>query len=66
MIEGRDHTSADSFIMIGPDNDRREDIYLSRDSGPASPSTLDLLAEARTYLSALVAEVMRLRALGRD
>ena len=66
MIEGRDHTSADSFIMIGPDNDRREDMYVSRDSGPASPSTLDLLAEARTYLPALIAEVMRLRALGRD
>jgi hypothetical protein len=45
-IEDRDHTAGDSFIMIGPDNDRREDMYVSRDSGPASPSTLDLLADA--------------------
>lgn len=47
-------------------NDRREDMDVSRDSEPASSSTLDLLAEARTYLPALIAEVMRLRALGRD
>jgi hypothetical protein len=66
MIEGRDHTSGDSFIMIGPDDDRREDLYVSRDSGPPDPSTLDLLAEARTYLPVLIAEVKRLRALGRD
>jgi hypothetical protein len=66
FIEGRDHTSGDSFIMVGPGNDRREDMYVSRDSGPANGSTLDLLAEARTYLPALIAEVKRLRALGRD
>ena len=65
MIEGRDHLSGDSFIMIGPDGDRREDLYVSRDSGAADPSTLDLLAEARTYLPVLIAEVKRLRALGR-
>jgi len=52
--------------MIGPDEDRREDMYVSRDSGPADPSSLDLLAEARTYLPVLVREVKRLRALGRD
>jgi hypothetical protein len=28
MIEGRDHMSGDSFIMIGPGDDRREDLYL--------------------------------------
>jgi hypothetical protein len=66
VVEGRDHTSGPSFIMIGPDDDRREDLYVSRDSGPADPSTLDVLAEARTYLPLLIAEVKRLRALGRD
>jgi hypothetical protein len=66
MIEGRDHTAGESFIMIGPDGDRREDLYVSRDSGPADPTTLELLAEARTYLPVLIAEVKRLRALGRS
>lgn len=66
MIEGRDHMSGDSFIVTGPDDDRREDLYVSRDSGPADPPTLDLLAEARTYLPVLIAEVKRLRALGQD
>src|SRR5262249_38392701 len=65
MIEGRDHTSGDSFIMIGPGHDRREDLYLSPDSGQADPLTLDLLAEARTYLPVLITEVKRLRALRR-
>jgi hypothetical protein len=64
MIEGRDHMSGDSFIMIGVEGDRREDLYVSRDSGPADSATLDLLAEARTYLPKLIAEVKRLRALG--
>lgn len=49
--------------MIGADNDRREDLYLARDSGPADRATLDLVAEARTYLPVLIAEVERLRAL---
>jgi hypothetical protein len=62
MIEARDHMSGDSFIMIGPDDDRREDLYVSRGSGPADPSTLELLAEARTYLPVLIVEVKRLRA----
>jgi hypothetical protein len=35
MIEGRNHLSGDSHIMIGPDGDRREDLYVSRDSGAA-------------------------------
>lgn len=32
-VEGRDHMSGDTFIMIGAEGDRREDLYLSRDSG---------------------------------
>jgi len=66
MIEGRDHMSGDSFIMIGPDDDRRADLYMSRDSGRADPLTLDLIAEARTYLPVLITEVKRLRSLSRD
>ncbi len=61
MVEGRDHVSGDSFIVVGEMDDRREDLYLSRDSGPADAATLDLVAAARTYLPALVAEIRRLR-----
>jgi hypothetical protein len=62
-VEGRDHRSGDSFIMSGAPDDRREDIYLSRDSGPAIAADLDLIAAARTYLPLLVAEVRRLRSM---
>lgn len=60
-VEGRDHDSGESFIMTGTPDDRREDIYVTRDSGPAIPADLDLIAAARTYLPLLVAEVQRLR-----
>jgi hypothetical protein len=63
MVEGRDHSSGDSFIMSGTPGDRREDIYVSRDSGPAGSADLDLIAVARTYLPVLVAEVRRLRSI---
>ena len=59
--EGRDHISGDSFIMIGAEGDRREDLYLSRDSGPADASTHDLIAEARNALPVLIGEIRRLR-----
>ena len=35
--------------------------YVTRDSAPAIPVELDLIAAARTYLPLLVAEVRRLR-----
>lgn len=57
MVEGRDHESGDSFIQVGNDGDRGEDIYVTRDSGPADASFLDLIAAARTYLPMLIAEV---------
>jgi hypothetical protein len=41
MVEGRDHCSGDSFIQVGRDDDRAEDMYVSRDSGPAGPAELD-------------------------
>lgn len=53
--------SGDDFIMVGDDDDRREDIYVNRDSGPADGATLDLIAAARTYLPILITEIRRLR-----
>jgi hypothetical protein len=61
MVEGRDHTSGDSFIMIGREDDRDEDMYVSRDSGPASSADLDLIAAARNYLPRLLDEIIKLR-----
>lgn len=63
MVEGRDHYSGDSFIRVGRDDDRDEDMYVSRDSGPASATELDLIATFRNYLPALVAEIRRLRSI---
>ncbi|WP_280449723.1 hypothetical protein [Nocardia brasiliensis] len=62
MVEGRDMLGGDSFIQVGADTARGEDIYLTRDSGPANAAYLDLVAAARTYLPALVSEVRTLRA----
>ncbi len=64
VVEGRDQLSGDSFIQTGADDDRGEDIYVTRDSGPAGPEYLDLVAEARTYLPQLIEEVRALRAAG--
>jgi hypothetical protein len=61
MVEGRDHNSGDSFIMIGNDDDRDEDMYVSRDSGPASAPDLDFIAAARNYLPRLLDEITELR-----
>ena len=61
MVEGRDHSSGDSFIMVGPDGDRDEDMYVTRDSGPASTSDLDFIAAARNYLPRLIDEVVERR-----
>jgi hypothetical protein len=61
MVEGRDHMSGDSFIQVGLDGDRGEDIYVTRDSGPASGSFLDLIAAARTNLPLLIAELRAAR-----
>ena len=61
MVEGRDHSSGDSFIMIGREDDRGEDMYVSRDSGPASASDLDFIAAARNYLPRLIDDIADLR-----
>jgi hypothetical protein len=60
-VEGRDHMWGDTFIMIGAEGDRREDLYLARDSGPADAPTHDLVAEARNALPLLIGEIRRLR-----
>jgi hypothetical protein len=62
MVEGRDHTSGDSFIMVGTVADRGEDMYVSRDSGPAAPEDLDFIAAARNSLPHLIDELVKLRA----
>jgi hypothetical protein len=61
MIEGRDHTSGDSFIMTGREDDRDEDMYVSRDSGPAGPADLEFIAAVRNYLPRLLDEITELR-----
>jgi hypothetical protein len=62
VVEGRDADSGDSFIQTGSDDQRGEDLYVTRDSGPADAAYLDLLAAARTYLPLLVDELRECRA----
>ena len=50
-VEGRDHTSGDSFIMTGGD-----DIYLT---GPSAHDQ-DFIANARQDIPLLIAEIRRL------
>jgi hypothetical protein len=52
FVEGRDHTSGDSFIRTSGD-----DIYLSG----TSVADQDFVASARQDIPALVAEIARLR-----
>ncbi|NOT54786.1 MAG: hypothetical protein HOP18_09300 [Deltaproteobacteria bacterium] len=58
-VEGRDHTSGDSFIMTGEGDSRGEDIELSG----ATPADQDFIAHARQDIPRLLAEVRRLRDL---
>lgn len=58
-VEGRDHTSGEHVILVG--DPREEDMYVSRDSRPASAADLDFIAAARNYIPKLLAEVRRLR-----
>ncbi|MBP1819362.1 hypothetical protein [Mycobacterium sp. OAE908] len=60
-IEGRDMTCGSTFIQIGDDDDRDEDMYVSRDDRPISDADLDFIAAARQDVPRLVAEVRRLR-----
>jgi hypothetical protein len=61
-IEGRDQESGSTFIQIGGDDDRDEDMYVDRDDTPTSDADLDFIAAARQDIPRLIAEVRRLRA----
>ncbi|WP_435624761.1 hypothetical protein [Flagellimonas sp.] len=53
MIEGRDHTSGDSFIMTGG-----EDIYISN---PLFDNNQDFIANAKQDIPKLIAEIRKLK-----
>jgi hypothetical protein len=61
FVEGRDHTSRDNFIRVGGLDDAEPDMYVSRDSVPASVADQDFIAHARQDIPRLLAEVRRLR-----
>jgi hypothetical protein len=63
VVDGRDQIGGDSFILVGDRDDRRTDLYVTRDHVPASAADLDVIALGRTYLPMLVDEVRRLRGL---
>jgi hypothetical protein len=63
MVEGRDHTSGDSFIMIGPPERRTDDMYVSLGSHPASPADQDFVAAARQDIPRLLNEIQRLASM---
>ncbi len=65
-IEGRDHDSGEDFIQTGQGRERGEDLYVTRDSGPAPADYLDLIALLRTLAPDLIAEVRRCRDVTRD
>ena len=60
-VEGRDHHAGEDVILTGSGQDRGEDIYVTRDSGPAPAHYLDLIALLRTHAPDLIAEVHRSR-----
>lgn len=61
-VEGRDGTSASSFIGRGLDGARHSDLYLSTDPGEqVRTADYDFLANARQDVPRLLAEVRRLR-----
>jgi hypothetical protein len=57
MVEGRDHTSGPSFVMIGPPDHRQVDMYVTIDSDPADAPDLDMIAAGRSYLPRLLDEL---------
>jgi hypothetical protein len=61
-VEGRDHTSGDSFIMTGEGDSRGDDIELNG----ATPVDQDFIAHARQDIPRLLAEVQRLRNLDQE
>jgi hypothetical protein len=58
MIEGRDHTSGSSFIMVGDPSSRGNDIELMG----ATTADQDFIASAKQDMPKLINEIRRLRA----
>ncbi len=56
-VEGRDHRSGSSFIMVGSSGDRRADIELLG----GTTADQDFIAHARQDVPLLVAEIRRLQ-----
>ncbi|MEQ1872542.1 MAG: hypothetical protein ABL953_02350 [Ilumatobacteraceae bacterium] len=67
FVEGRDHTSGDTFIQTGATDDESSDMYVkfsfAGGSRPAGSDDLDFIAASRQDVVRLVREVRRLRAL---
>lgn len=57
IIEGRDHTSGSSAIIVGPSNGGFDDIELIG----ATVADQDFIAAARTDIPALLEEIRALR-----
>jgi hypothetical protein len=57
FVEGRDHTSGNSFIMTGKTGSRSNDIELSG----ATVEDQDFVAQARQDIPRLIDEIERLR-----
>jgi hypothetical protein len=57
FVEGRDHTSGNSFIMTGSDEKRGNDIELLG----ATAEDQDFIAHARQDIPRLIDEIVRLR-----
>jgi hypothetical protein len=66
MVEGRDHTSGDSFIMLGTERERGDDMYISVGPRPASAPDQDFIANARQDIPRLIEEIRRLRGRASD
>ena len=60
-VEGRDHDSGDNFIQVNDGDD--VDMYVFRDTTPASAADQDFIAAARNLVPKLLDELDRLRAL---
>ena len=52
MVEGRDHTSGDSFIMT-----EKDDLYIH----PFSQNNQDFIANAKQDIPKLIAEIRKLK-----
>jgi hypothetical protein len=66
MVEGRDHTSGDSFIMIGEGASRSDDMYVFRETRPADAPDQDFIAHSRQDVPRLLAEIDWLRSGATD